>query len=196
MAQRQKFQCLEETAEALVAFINSSQPENLKRVKKEHQALFDHQSTKIVTQILNDVARIEENMGQMLLDTEERNKVREKELDSLEEQLRQNKAKLQITDSELQFLLQELESLRSNEHELSALQSEVDEDTTEVIPSSVHVAQLFYVITKIKWEYGTASGMLKGVHYGADLATPINIDTSTRSRTDVSDQLWGFISTE
>lgn len=34
------------------------------------------------------------------------------------------------------------------------------------------------------------------VHYGADLATPINIDTSLRSRNDVSDQLWGFVSTE
>lgn len=34
------------------------------------------------------------------------------------------------------------------------------------------------------------------VHYGADLATPINIDTTSRSRIDVSDQLWGFVSTE
>lgn len=34
------------------------------------------------------------------------------------------------------------------------------------------------------------------VHYGADLATPINIDTSVRSRSDVSNQLWGFVSTE
>lgn len=52
MAQGHKFQDLEETGEALVAFINSSQPENLRR--DEHQALFDQhvETKKIVTQIL------------------------------------------------------------------------------------------------------------------------------------------------
>lgn len=34
------------------------------------------------------------------------------------------------------------------------------------------------------------------VHYGAELATPIHIDTSTRSRIDISDQLWGFVSSQ
>lgn len=89
---------------------------------------------------------------------------REKELESLEEQLRQCTAKSQITDSELQypffigvfvmkkngyktspfypepssrFLQKELESLRNAENELEILQSEVEEDTTEVIPSAV-----------------------------------------------------------
>lgn len=54
MAQGHKFQDLEETGEALVAFINSSQPEKLRQVKKEHLALFEnHTETKRhVTQIL------------------------------------------------------------------------------------------------------------------------------------------------
>lgn len=54
MAQVQKFQDLEETGEALVAFINSSELEKLRQVKEEHQALFDsHMETKtLVTQIL------------------------------------------------------------------------------------------------------------------------------------------------
>lgn len=54
MAQGHKFQDLEETGEALVGFINSSQPEKLREVKLERQALFDaHAETrKIVTQIL------------------------------------------------------------------------------------------------------------------------------------------------
>ncbi|XP_070779863.1 kinetochore protein Spc24 [Enoplosus armatus] len=198
MAQGHKFQDLEETGEVLVAFINSSQPEKLRQVKDEHQALFDQhlEKKKIVTQILKDVAQIEESAGQRLLDMEEEKKQREGELDSLHEQLRQCTAKSQITDSELQFLQRELESLRNTEHELQTLQSEVDEDTTEVIPSAVYVAQVFYLITKIKWEYDTQPNILKGVHYGADLATPINIDTSMRPRSDVSDQLWGFVSTE
>ncbi|CAF95289.1 unnamed protein product [Tetraodon nigroviridis] len=54
MAQGHKFQDLEEAGEVLVAFINSSQPEKLRQVKKEHQALFEsHMETKtFVTQIL------------------------------------------------------------------------------------------------------------------------------------------------
>ncbi|XP_036943487.1 kinetochore protein Spc24 [Acanthopagrus latus] len=198
MAQGRKFQDLEETGEALVAFINSSQPVILRRVKDEHQSLFDQhvETKKIVTQILKDMAQTEESAGQRLLDMEEEKKQRENELANLGEQLRQCTAKSQITDSELQFLQRELESLRNTEHELQSLQNEVDEDTTEVIPSAVYVAQVYYLITKIKWEYNTPANILKGVHYGADLATPINIDTSMRPRSDISDQLWDFVSTE
>ncbi|XP_041634138.1 kinetochore protein Spc24 [Cheilinus undulatus] len=198
MSQGSKFQDLEEMAETLVTFINSGQLEQLRRVKDKHQALSDQhlETKKIVTQILKDVAQIEESAGQRLLDMEEEKKQREMELDGLEEQLRQCSAKNQITESELQFLQREFESLRNAEHELQTLQDEVDEDTTEVIPSAVYVAKVYYLITKIKWEYDTQPNILRGVHYGADLATPINIDTSVRSRSDISDQLWGFVSTE
>ncbi|XP_076609554.1 kinetochore protein Spc24 [Chaetodon auriga] len=198
MVQGHKFQDLEETGAALVAYINSSQPEKLMEVKSDNLAIFDQhvETKKFVTQILKGVAEIEESASQRLLDLEEEKKHREHELESLEEQLRQCTAKSQITDSELQFLQGELERLRNSEHELQTLQNEVDEDTTEVIPSAVYVAQVYYLITRIKWEYDTQPSILKGVHYGADLATPINIDTSLRSRSDVSDQLWDFVSSE
>ncbi|XP_068192682.1 kinetochore protein Spc24 [Antennarius striatus] len=198
MSQGHKFQDLEETGEALVAFINSSQPEKLGQVKGEQRALFDqHIETKnTVTQILKDVAQTEESVGQRLLIMEEQKKQKETELRDVEEQLRQYTAKSQITDSELQFLQRELESLRNTEHDLQTLQNEVDEDTTEVIPSAVYVAQVYYLITKIKWEYDTPPNILKGVHYGADLATPVNIDTYVRSRSDISDHLWNFVSTQ
>lgn len=54
MAQGHKFQDLEETGEVLVSFINSSQPEKLRRVKDEHQALFNQhiETKKFVTLIL------------------------------------------------------------------------------------------------------------------------------------------------
>lgn len=54
MAQVQKFQDLEETGEALVAFITSSQLEKLRQVKEDHQALFEsHVGTRtLVTQVL------------------------------------------------------------------------------------------------------------------------------------------------
>ncbi|KAM4634256.1 kinetochore protein Spc24 [Polymixia lowei] len=199
MAQAHNFKDLEETGEALVHFIHSSKAENqLKLVRDEQQAFFDrHVETKaIVTQILKDVAQAEESVGQRLLDCEEQKNQVGQELESLEEQLRQYTARSQLAESEVQFLQRELESLRNTEHELQTLQQEVDEDTTEVIPSAIYVAQLYHKVTKIKWEHDTEPHILKGVHYGADIATPINIDTSVRSQCDVGDQLWGFVSTE
>uniref|UniRef100_A0A3B3Y6J6 Kinetochore protein Spc24 n=1 Tax=Poecilia mexicana TaxID=48701 RepID=A0A3B3Y6J6_9TELE len=198
MSLSHKFQDVEENGEMLVAFINSSQPEKLREVKVERQALIDKhlETKKTVKQILKDMAQIEERAGQRLLDMEEQKQHRQKELEDLEEQLQRCTAKSQITDSEIQFLQTELESVRNTERELETLQNEVDEDTTEVIPSAVYVAQVYYLITKIKWEYDTQPNILKGVHYGPDLATPINVDTSVRSRSDISDQLWDFVSTE
>lgn len=198
MAQGHTFQDLEEMGEALVALINSSQTENLRRITEELQALFDqHMETKkVMTEILREETLIEEGVGQRLLDMEEEKKQRKRELETLEEQLQQYTAKSQTSDSELQFLRGELERLKNTDHELETLQSEVNEDTTEIIPSAMYVAQLFYLITKIKWEFDTSPNILKGVHYGADLATPINIDTSLRPQSDVSDTLWGFVSTE
>ena len=54
MAQGHKFQDLKEMGEALVDYINSSQPDKLKQVIDEHQNLFDQhiETKKIVTQIL------------------------------------------------------------------------------------------------------------------------------------------------
>ncbi|XP_037544401.1 kinetochore protein Spc24 [Nematolebias whitei] len=198
MIQGNKFEDLEEIGEAVTGFIESSQPEKLKQVQFEQQVMFhQHMETrKMVTQILKETAEIEESAGQRLLDMKEVKKHREEELENLEEQLRRCTAKSQIVDSEIQFLQKQLESLKTTEEELETFQSEVDEDTTEVIPSALYVAKLYHLITKIKWEYDTPPNILKGVHYGADLATPINVDTSARSPSEVSHQLWDFVSSE
>ncbi|XP_075888678.1 kinetochore protein Spc24 [Nelusetta ayraudi] len=198
MSQADKFQDLEEAGETLMCFINSSQNDRLRHVAQEQQALFDkHKETKkFLTEILKDVAQAEESAGQRLLDMEEQKKQRQSELEDVEEHLRQCMAKSQMTDSELQFLQRELETLRNAEQDLQTLQDEVDEDTTEIIPSAVYVSQVYYLITKIKWEYDTQPNILKGVHYGAELATPINIDTSLQSPSNVSKQLWDFVSTD
>nr|XP_057906094.1 kinetochore protein Spc24 isoform X2 [Doryrhamphus excisus] len=185
MSDGDKFQDFEETLEALVA-VSSSQADKLEQVKSDLQAFLDQhvEIKKVMMQILKDVAQEEENVGQRLLDMKEEKKLREKELDGLEEQLRRCTAKSQTMDSELQFLQGELERLRRSEEEINALRNEVDEDTTEVIPSAIYVAKLFHLITKIKWEYDTEPHILKGVHYGPDLATPIHLDTSVVSRSD------------
>lgn len=196
MAQGHKFQDLVESGDVLVEFINSTQLDKLKQVNDALHNKYDRHidTKKTITHILQEFSQTEEFVGQTLLDLQEEQKQREKELNSLEEQLRQCTAKSQITDSELQLLQKEFKDLINNENELKTFQTEVDEDTTEVIPSAVYVAQLFHRITKFKWEFDTEPHILKGVHYGAELATPINTDKSTKSPDEVSDHLWSLIS--
>ncbi|XP_041718689.1 kinetochore protein Spc24-like [Coregonus clupeaformis] len=199
MSQSNGFQDCMDTGEAMVQILKSSKADDKLRIVREKQQCFFEQhwdTKKTITQMLNDVVQCEDKASKKLLDMEEQKSQVERELDSLEQELQQCTAKSQDMDTELQFLQRELENLRDSEQELQTLQQEVDDDTTEVIPSAIYVAQLYHKVTKIKWEYDTEPHILRGVHYGADLATPINIDTSVRSRCSVSDELWNFVGTE
>ncbi|KAM9785332.1 kinetochore protein Spc24 [Syngnathus typhle] len=191
------FQDIQESLDALVD-LTSSQPEILTQMRAAQQTFYDrHVETKeTVMQILKDVTQQEEVVVHHLTDMKEKKMLQEKEQENLDDQLRQLTAKNQMLDSELRFLQSELERLRSPDDELTMLQNEVDEDTTEIIPSAIYVAKLNYLITRIDWEYDTEPHILKGVHYGPDVATPINIDTTVTSQSDIADQLWSFVSDE
>ncbi|XP_010872828.1 kinetochore protein Spc24 isoform X2 [Esox lucius] len=199
MSQCSGFEDVMKTGESMIQLIKSSKAvDTLQMLREKQKSFFDRhlETKKIITQLLNDLVQCEEKVGQKLLDVEVQKSQAERELVSLEQELQQCIARSQTMDSELQFLQGELESLRDSEQELQTLQQEVNDDTTEVIPSAIYMAQLYHQVTKIKWEYDVEPHILKGVHYGADLATPINIDTSTRSPCSVSDELWRFVSTE
>ncbi|KAJ8251300.1 hypothetical protein GJAV_G00219860 [Gymnothorax javanicus] len=193
------FQDLEETGETLVYIIKSSKGEHdLRAMREGHQRLFEcyTDTKKTITQLLSDLTHAEEGVGQELLALEGQKSELSRELESLEQKLQCNLAKNNTMDAELQFLQRELQSLQDSEREIQNLQDEVDEDTTEVIPSAIYLAQLYHKVTKIKWEHTDEPGLLKGVHYGDDLATPINIDTSSQSKCAVSDYLWNFVNTD
>ncbi|KAG9335932.1 hypothetical protein JZ751_003489 [Albula glossodonta] len=184
------FQDLKETGETLVHVIKNCKTEHdlLRAMRERHQLLFDrHTSTrKTTSQLLNDLMQAEERVGQRLLGLQGEKSDAARGLEALEQDLQRSVAKNQTMEAELQFLQRELESLRSSEQEIQALQDEVDEDTTE----------LYYKVTKIKWEMDTEPGTLKGVHYGEDLASPITVDTTSQSKCAISDYLWSFVSTE
>ncbi|KAM9457340.1 kinetochore protein Spc24 isoform 1-T2 [Clarias gariepinus] len=190
---------LENTGVSLIALIESSKAEDaLKGVRKKQQALFDHhiETKKMVTELLNSLVHTEEVVGQKLLDLEGQKSQMYRELEKVEQEVQQSLSKSHILDSEIQFLQRELEKLKDGEKEIQALQQEVDEDTTEVIPSAIYLAQLYCKVTRIKLELGTEPHILRGAHYGQDLATPINIDTSSCSPCEVSDELWNLVSTD
>ncbi|XP_066498827.1 kinetochore protein Spc24 isoform X2 [Hoplias malabaricus] len=190
---------LENTGESLINLIESSKAEDaLRASRKKQQALFEHHTEvkRTVTQLLNSLVQSEELVGQKLLDLESQKSQMMRDLERVEQEVQQSLSRSLTLDSEIQFLQKELERLKENEQEIQVLQQEVDEDTTEIIPSAIYLAQLYFKVTKIKLELNTEPHILQGVHYGTDLATPINIDTSNCSPCEVSDELWSLVSTE
>ncbi|KAG5279872.1 hypothetical protein AALO_G00082480 [Alosa alosa] len=190
---------LEESLESCVQLIDSSNAEgNMQGIRDKAPQLFNHHldTKKTSTQLLNDLIQSEERVGQTLLDLESRTNKMTEELETLQREIQKKQTQGMNLESESQFLQRELEHLRESEQEMQALQQEVDEDTTEIIPSAIYLAQLYYKVTKIKLEMDGDPKILKGVHYGKDLVTPINIDTSQLSPCAVSDKLWSLVSTE
>ncbi|XP_026063353.1 kinetochore protein Spc24-like isoform X2 [Carassius auratus] len=190
---------LEKSGEALIEFIESSKAESILRgVREKLQQFFDHhaKTKKTTGELLDDLVHAEEVVGQKLLDLEQRKSHMVQEIERTELEVLRSCSKSQILDSEQEFLLKELERLRDTEQEIQTLQEEVDEDTIEVIPSAIYIAQLCFKVTKIKLEVDTEPHILRGAHYSTDVATSINIDTSTRSPCEISDDLWSLVNTQ
>ncbi|NXY52431.1 SPC24 protein, partial [Ceuthmochares aereus] len=59
-----------------------------------------------------------------------------------------------------------------------------------------YVTQLYYKISRIDWDYEADPTRIKGIHYGPDIAQPIDIDSSAHSRCFLSDYLWSLVPTE
>ncbi|XP_051987438.1 kinetochore protein Spc24-like [Xyrauchen texanus] len=190
---------LEKSGESLIEFIKSSKAESaLQGAREKLQEFFDHhiKTKKTTTEILNSLVHAEEVVSQKLINLEGQQSQVMQEIERVEQEVQRSLSKSHNLKSEQEFLQRELERLRDAEQEIQTLQQEVDEDTTEVIPSAIYIAQLFYKVTKIKLEVDTEPHILRGVHYGADVATPINIDTTARSPCEVSDELWSLVNTE
>ncbi|KAM6233195.1 kinetochore protein Spc24 [Porphyrio hochstetteri] len=65
----------------------------------------------------------------------------------------------------------------------------------DVVPSAAYVTQLYYKISRIDWDYEAEPAQIRGIHYGPDVAQPIDIDSSRHSRCFVSDYLWNLVPT-
>ncbi|KAI6060845.1 kinetochore protein Spc24 [Aix galericulata] len=86
---------------------------------------------------------------------------------------------------------EELEELRGQSRRLE----EGGEQEAEAVPSAAYVTQLYYKISRIDWDYEAEPAQIKGIHYGPDIAQPIDIDGRQHSRCFVSDYLWSLVPT-
>uniref|UniRef100_A0A8C3UIA9 Uncharacterized protein n=1 Tax=Catharus ustulatus TaxID=91951 RepID=A0A8C3UIA9_CATUS len=56
--------------------------------------------------------------------------------------------------------------------------------------------QLYYEISRIDWDYTAEPGRIRGIHYGPDIAVPLDMDGSQHSGIFISDFLWGLVPTQ
>ncbi|XP_030826627.1 kinetochore protein Spc24, partial [Camarhynchus parvulus] len=94
------------------------------------------------------------------------------------------------TTQALRRALQELQA------QLQQLEQNQEEEDEHSLPPDVYVAQLYYEISRIDWDCSAEPGRIRGVHYGPDIAVPLDLDGAQHSGTFVSDFLWGLVPTE
>uniref|UniRef100_A0A8C0GA66 Kinetochore protein Spc24 n=1 Tax=Chelonoidis abingdonii TaxID=106734 RepID=A0A8C0GA66_CHEAB len=58
-----------------------------------------------------------------------------------------------------------------------------------------YIAQLYYKISRIDWDYECEHPHIKGIHHGPAIAQPISLDSSQLSQCFVSDYLWSLVDT-
>ncbi|XP_075433553.1 kinetochore protein Spc24 isoform X2 [Ascaphus truei] len=170
----------------------------LKKILDRREAMIDSltDTEAQATLLVRDLLSVEKSVAQRLLDTEETKQETSTKLRKIDHVLQEASKKNMSLQTSMTFLNKELEEIKLVEEKIEEMQKEVDEDTTTVIPSAVYLAQLFHKVTKVDWDYNCDPTLIKGIHYGGEIAQPINIDSTQHSQIFVSDHLWSLLSTD
>ncbi|XP_074881256.1 kinetochore protein Spc24 [Buteo buteo] len=185
---------LEEVSKELLKVLLSDWADNLLHRSLDKRSRMDDKllaSQATAAQLVRELGAAEETVAKTLLDRESELQRLLRRLQDLEEELvrvREAGASLQANNSALR---RELEELREESRRLEE-DTEREEDT---VPSTTYVTQLYYKISRIDWDYEAKPMQIKGIHYGPDIAQPIDIDGSRHSRCFISDYLWSLVPT-
>nr|XP_008101300.1 PREDICTED: kinetochore protein Spc24 [Anolis carolinensis] len=162
--------------------------DNLPKQEKMFDKLLDTQKT--TKQLIKDLIAAEEAAAQKLHEREQELNASLQKLKKIEDELcQQNK------DATLRTSIKELSK------ELEALKEEIRQqerkaaENVDASTSAKYLVHLYYQISHIDWDYSCEPNMIKGIHYGPDIAQPINLDSTLHSRCFISDYLWSMVNT-
>nr|XP_028567694.1 kinetochore protein Spc24 [Podarcis muralis]XP_028567695.1 kinetochore protein Spc24 [Podarcis muralis] len=160
-------------------------------VKEEQMLnkLWDTQ--KSTAQLLKDLMTAEEKVAQKLCDREQQLNANLQKLQKIEDELLQANEKAAELRTNTNDLRKELEALKE---EIRQKEKNADNDAI-VSKSAMYIVHLYYQICRIDWDYSCEPTVVKGIHYGPDIAQPINLDSSQHSRSFICDYLWNLVST-
>ncbi|XP_043550975.1 kinetochore protein Spc24 [Chiloscyllium plagiosum] len=149
-----------------------------------------------VKQLLTEIQQTREKVALKVIEIGEEQQKSFLEVQKIQEQWKKSQQQYTQKEAELKLLQQDLEELERTEKEITKIEEEVAEDTTVIIPSTKYLAHIFHKVTKIIWDYDSDPSLVKGVHFGTDIAHPINIDSTKHSESFICDYLWNLLSTD
>ncbi|XP_048687460.1 kinetochore protein Spc24 isoform X1 [Caretta caretta] len=204
----EQMQEMEEVSKELLKLLAAGGAGNLlKRSLDKQEKMFDKLLDTQLTaaQLVKDLLATEEKVAQKLLAGEEEMQTSLQKVLAMEEALQRASEEDTSLRADSSALRRELEELRA---ELGRLQDDMEDDTG-MVNSAMYIAQLYYKISRLDWDYecqhpqikgsilsgGDRHPQIKGIHHGPAIAQPINIDSSQHSKCFVSDYLWSLVDT-
>ncbi|XP_075773919.1 kinetochore protein Spc24 [Pelodiscus sinensis] len=189
----EQMQEMEEVSKELLKVLAAGGAGNLlKRSLDKQEKMFDKllETQQSAAQLVKDLLTEEEKVAQELLAGEEVLQTSLQKVRAMEEALQRAGKEDTGLRADSSALRRELEELRAELGRLEAV-----EDDAGAVSSAVYVAQLYYKISRIDWDYECERPQIKGIHHGPAIAQPINIDSSQHSKSFVSDYLWSLVDT-
>ncbi|XP_075711564.1 kinetochore protein Spc24 isoform X2 [Rhinoderma darwinii] len=198
MFREQMQEYMEVSREIVKVMVTDSAAAALKKSLDRQETMIDSltETESQASDLIRDFLSVEEDVAQGLLETEEIKQKTSSKLQKIEQELQAVCDQNASLESSIKFLQKELEEVKLLEEEIAEVERESQEDTTVVIPSALYLAKLFHSVTKIDWDYNCDSTLIKGIHYGGEIAQPISIDSTQHSKIFVCDYLWSLLSTE
>ncbi|XP_073174338.1 kinetochore protein Spc24 [Lepidochelys kempii] len=190
----EQMQEMEEVSKELLKLLAAGGAGNLlKRSLDKQEKMFDKLLDTQLTaaQLVKDLLATEEKVAQKLLAGEEEMQTSLQKVLAMEEALQRASEEDTSLRADSSALRRELEELRA---ELGRLQDDMEDDTG-MVNSAMYIAQLYYKISRLDWDYECQHLQIKGIHHGPAIAQPINIDSSQHSKCFVSDYLWSLVDT-
>ncbi|XP_069623195.1 kinetochore protein Spc24 [Ranitomeya imitator] len=198
MMRKQMQEYLEVSWEMVKFMESDNAPVILKKSFDLQECMIDSliQTESEMSDLLRDFLSVEEDAARTLLETEDTKQKTLYKLGKIEQELQTLCDKNASLESGIKFLQKELEEVKLLEDEIAEVERETQEDTTVIIPSALYLAKLFHSVTKIDWDYNCDSTLIKGIHYGGEIAQPIIIDSSQHLKIFICDYLWSLMATE
>ncbi|XP_039370044.1 kinetochore protein Spc24 isoform X2 [Mauremys reevesii] len=190
----EQMQEMEEVSKELLKLLAAGGAGNLlKRSLDKQEKMFDKLLDTQLTaaQLVKDLLATEETVAQTLLAGEEELQSSLQKVRAMEEALRRAREDDASLRADSSALRRELEELRA---ELGRLQDDMEDDAG-MVNSATYIAQLYYKISRIDWDYECEHPHIKGIHHGPAIAQPISLDSSQLSRCFISDYLWSLVDT-
>ncbi|XP_044299425.1 kinetochore protein Spc24 [Varanus komodoensis] len=184
---------MEKVSKELLKLMSGGKAMNmLKHILTKQEQMIDKllETQKTTKQLIQELMTAEVKVAQKLADQEEELNASLQKLQKIEDELLQASEKDDKQRTSTSELRKELEALREEIKQEKSMA-----EAAETCMAAKYLVHLYYAICHIDWDYSCEPEVIKGTHYGPDIAQPIYLSTEF-SRCFISNYLWSLVSTD